>query len=249
MSARQKDPENLHEFGQKGPDMQRKSDVAFEIIYQAIIRCELPPGEAITENELVTRFDLKRAATRASLDRLSMMGLMRPVRRRGYFVKPITLRDVNDLFQLRGIVESAVARIAAGRVDEGSLRRLDKICKTGYAPGDRMSESLFLKAEREFHLMIASATGNDRLVASLTQIIGEMERLFHFGLALRDRTDEFSQEHQYLIEALANGDADKAEKMVLEELAASKAMILNGLMSSGALLDVSIGVDRPERVG
>ena len=67
-----------------------------------------------------------------------------------------------------------------------------------------------------------------------------MERLFHFGLAMRDRTAEMREEHQALIEALARGDADEAERVTREELESSRAMVIAGFMSSESLLDVSI---------
>jgi DNA-binding GntR family transcriptional regulator len=224
-----------------------QSDQAFETLYRKVVRCELVPGITVSEAELAERFDLKRAAARAAVDRLSVMGLLRPVRRRGYVVKPITLRDVNDLFELRTIIEVAASRLGVGRVDEFSLRRLDRVCSAGYRPGDRESEAKFLQANSEFHLTVAMATGNDRLVATLAQILREMERLFHFGLALRNRSDEMQQEHQALIDALASGDADEVERVVREELASSKSMVLDALMSSEALLDVSISDVRTVR--
>ena len=224
-----------------------QSDQAFETLYRKVVRCELVPGITVSEAELAERFDLKRAAARAAVDRLSVMGLLRPVRRRGYVVKPITLRDVNDLFELRTIIEVAASRLGVGRVDEFSLRRLDRVCSAGYRPGDRESEAKFLQANSEFHLTVAMATGNDRLVATLAQILREMERLFHFGLALRNRSDEMQQEHKALIDALASGDADEVERVVREELASSKSMVLDALMSSEALLDVSISDVRTVR--
>lgn len=229
------------------PLIKCQSDQAFEMLYRKLVRCELMPGITVSEAELAERFDLKRAAARAAVDRLSVMGLLRPVRRRGYVVKPITLRDVNDLFELRTIIEVAASRLGAGRADEFSLRRLNRVCIAGYRPGDRESEAKFLQANSEFHLTLAMATRNDRLVATLAQILKEMERLFHFGLALRNRSVEMQQEHQALIDALANGDADEAERVTREELASSKSMVFDALMSSEALLDVSISVAETDR--
>jgi DNA-binding GntR family transcriptional regulator len=218
----------------------RQSDDAHEAIASAIVRCDLVPGMTVSESDLAARFSLKTAATRAAVDRLSVVGLLRPIQRRGYVVKPITLRDVNDLFELRSIVEVGVVRMAAGSVDEATLRRLDLICSKGYQPGDRLSEAEFLRANTEFHLVVARATGNERLVSTLSQTLSEMERLFHFGLAVRNRTAEMREEHQALIEALARGDADEAERVTREELASSKSMVTRALMSSESLLDVSI---------
>ncbi|KAB2876176.1 MAG: GntR family transcriptional regulator [Burkholderiaceae bacterium] len=231
---------NVSSIDRSGRRPGRQSDDAFDILRQAILRCELTPGALVSEAELAARFHLRRAATRVALERLSMFRLLRPVPRRGYVVKPITLRDVHDLFQLRTIVEIAAVRLAAGRVDEEGLRRLDRVCTAGYRPGDRASEAEFLRANSEFHTMVAAASGNDRLVAMVAQLLAEMERLFHFGLSQRDRTQEMQQEHQALIDALARGDADAAERMTREELSSSKAMVLDALISSESLLDVSI---------
>jgi DNA-binding GntR family transcriptional regulator len=224
----------------------RQSDQAFEILYRAIVRCEIMPGATVSEAQLAERFGLARASARAAVDRLSIVGMLRPVHRRGYIVKPITLRDVNDLFQLRTIIEVAGNRLAAGRVDEFSLRRLDRACSKRYRLGDRESESKFLQANSEFHLTVVMVSGNDRLVAALAQILNEMERLIHIGLALRNRSEEIHQEHQALIDALVKGDADEVERLTREELAASKSMVLDSLMSSPDLRDVSISFGRTD---
>jgi DNA-binding GntR family transcriptional regulator len=207
----------------------RQSDHAWEAIRRAIACCELMPGTTVSESELERRFGLKRAATRTALERLAVHGLVRPLHRRGY-----------DLYQLREIVERAVVRLAAGRVDEVSLRRLDKVCSESYTPFDRDSEEKFLRANSEFHMLIAVATGNERLTSTVRNILNEMERIFHFGLAARNRTDEMRHEHESLIVALAKGDAAEAEKAICDELSSSKAMVLDALMSSASLLDVNI---------
>ncbi len=232
--------------GESGPGRavpgttRRRSDEAYDAIYRAIVRCEVAPGEIVTELQLGERFGFGRAAVRAALDRLSERRLLRPMRRQGYCVKPITLRDVNELFELRMILELGAIRLAAGRVDEASLRHLDSICSQGYKPGDRESEARFLAANSEFHLVIATATGNERLVSFLAQTLSEMERLFHFGLAARNRTDEMRSEHKALMEALIAGDAERAEAVTREQIVTSKAMVMDALLTSSTLLDASI---------
>lgn len=218
----------------------RQSDLAYEKIQRAIARCELIPGTTVSEADLEKRFGLQRAGTRTALERLASQGLVQPIHRRGYRIKPITLRDLNDLYQLREIVERATVRFAAGRVDEVSLRRLDRICSKTYTPLDRTSEEGFLRANSEFHILIATVTGNERLVSTLRNVLHEMERIFHFGLSERNRTDEMRYEHEALIVALTEGDADAAERAICAELVSSKAMVLDALMSSASLLDVSI---------
>ncbi|MBZ8134345.1 GntR family transcriptional regulator [Afifella sp. IM 167] len=226
--------------GRSGADGVRQSDEAVEKIRRAITRCELMPGSMTSEADIGKRFGLKRAATRTALERLAVYGFVRPVHRRGYQIKPITLRDVNDLYQLREIVERAAVRLVAGRIDEASLRRLDQICTQSYTPYDRGSEERFLHANSAFHMLVASATRNERLADTVRSVLQEMERILHFGLAVRNRTEEMRHEHEALIVALTTGDADAAERAICDELSSSKAMVLDALMSSASLLDVNI---------
>lgn len=225
----------------KIPDMPvRQSDQAYDMVFQAIIMCDLAPGSLVSEASLSEQFDSRKAATRAALERLTAIGLVEPVPRRGYRVKPVTLREVNDLFHVRELLELPVVRAAAGRVDAAALTCLDSVRAANYQPGDRESEARFLRENTRFHLLIAAAVGNDRLNAMLAQLYREMERLFHFGLGSRDRSQEMSREHTALIEALAARDGETAARVMAEELASSKAMVLDALMRSDTLLDLSL---------
>lgn len=235
----------LHGAGTDGVRVPRQSDFAFEAIYQAIVRCEIMPGAVISEIELSNKFGVGRAAARAAVDRLTLVGLLHPIRRQGYRVKPITLRDLNDLFQLREIVEVACVRMVAGSVDAEDLARLDRLCRADYVPGNRESEAIFLRRNSEFHLSVAAATRNDRVVGVLRTTLTELERMFHFGLSMRDRGNEMYAEHQALIEALASGDVTAAEKVTIEQIRTSRAMVLDAFLSSASLLDIGIGVGSP----
>lgn len=219
----------------------RLSDVAFDRIKQQIIQCVLKPGSEVTESQLSKRFRLGKAPIRAALMRLSQQGLIRSVRRRGYVIAPITMRDVNSIFQLRLLLEPQAARLAAGNsVDEKQLRRLDQLCGAGYSPNDSGSAATFLRANREFHVSIARSSGNERLANMIDQLLDEMERLFHFGLSLRNRTLEMRHEHEELVDALAQGDSDAAERIAAEQILTAKKMVTDAIMSNSEMMDVNL---------
>ncbi len=218
----------------------RLSDHAYESIKRDIIRCALVPGEEVTEAKLALRLGLGKAPVRAALARLSQEGLVRPLPRRGYLVPPVTLRDVQDIFELRMLLEPAAARMAAGRVEGERLRQLDSICRAGYVPGDRESEADFLRANRDFHVTIAEASGNARLANTMAGLLDEMERLLHLGLALRNRTEEMQHEHKALVDALIRGDGDTAARIAAEQVEAARKMVLDAILSQPLALEVSI---------
>lgn len=197
----------------------RQSDAAFTRIKSAIVACRLAPGSTFSEVALSARFGLGRAAARAALTRLAQLGLVIPVARHGHTVAPITAQSVHELFELRLALEPRAARLAAGRIDAATLRRLNRSPRGAHSPTDRLS---FLASNRAFHRAIASATGNSRLVAVLDAIADEGERLVHLGLfgAGAADTDRAGADHGHeaILAALERGDADAAEAAMREHI-------------------------------
>lgn len=223
---------------------ERLSDQAYTAIKRAIINCALPPDAEVSEAQLALRFGFGKAPIRQALSRLSQERLVSAQPRRGYRVAPVTLRDVRELFELRLLVEPKTARLAAGRVERSELQRLDAVCQAAvYSPGDRDSAERFLAANREFHLAIARAAGNQRMTALLTQLLEECERLLHIGLALRNRSEEIRDEHELLIDALGRGDADAAERIAAEQVEDSHRMVREAILSSDRVTDLAIRVE------
>ncbi len=213
----------------------RLTDAAYWTVKNEIVECALPPGIEVSERELMERYGLSKAPLREALVRLGQEGLLRAIPRSGYQVTPITVQDVQDIFALRLLLEPAAARQAAGHVDEELLSELDAVCRAGYTPGDRKSETAFLRTNRQFHLTIAQAARNRRLSGLLGQLLEEMERLFHLGLAVRNRTVEMQHEHRVLVEALTRGDGDAAEATTIEQIESARRMVMDGILSASWL--------------
>ena len=214
------------------------SERVYEQMRRDILRCVLQPGEQLTEAELAERYGLGKAPVRTALTRLRHDGLVQSTPRRGWAVTPITLRDARELFQIRLILEPQVARLAAGRIDEERLRRLDDLVQRGYRPGDPDSQAAFLEANREFHLAIAEASGNARLIRMVNSCMEEVGRLLHIGLATDDYGDKYQHEHRELIQALIAGDEAAAESIAYASIQGGEQMVLQALLETSTLVDV-----------
>src|SRR5690242_1927088 len=112
---------------------------AYEQLRRDIISCSIAPGTEISEAQLCSQYELGKAAVRVALTRLSHDGLVRAIPRRGYMVVPVTLQDIQDVFELRLLLEPAAARLAAGKVSARQLKIYDDVCCAGYEPGDARS--------------------------------------------------------------------------------------------------------------
>lgn len=216
------------------------SERAYERIKHDIICCQITPGTEVSETQLCAQYKLGKAPVRMALSRLNHDGLVRAIPRRGYMVTPVTLKDIQDVFALRLLLEPHAALLAAGRVDAKRLRMLDEICRSGYQPGEPKSTTRFLEANKEFHVTIAQATGNARLAHAIAQLLDEITRLLHLGLGIRNRTQEMQHEHRALMRALVRGEGAIAEKICQEQIEAARDMVLKAILNSNALMNVAL---------
>lgn len=210
------------------------------MVKRDILECILLPGAEVTERELGERYGIGKAPLREALVRLAHEALVQSIPRSGYRVTPVTIQDVHDIFALRLLLEPAAARLAAGRIDERLLTQLNERCLAGYKPGDRASESAFLRANREFHVAIANASGNRRLARVLEQLLEGTERLFHMGLAVRDRTEEMRHEHEVLLRALLDGNGDAAAEATVDQVKAARTMVMDGILAAPWLKELPV---------
>ncbi|MDP1675176.1 MAG: GntR family transcriptional regulator [Burkholderiales bacterium] len=216
------------------------SERAYERVKHDIICCLIAPGTEVSEAQLCEQYKLGKAPVRMALSRLAHDGLVRAMPRRGYMVAPVTLKDIQDVFELRLLLEPRATRLAAGRVDAKRLRVLDEICRAGYQSGDPKSTVRFLEANKEFHVLIAQASGNARLAHAIAQLLDEMTRLLHLGLGFRNRTQEMQHEHRSLVRALVRGDGVTAEKICQEQIEAARDMVLKAILNSDAVMNLAI---------
>lgn len=212
--------------GKKGELLQER---AYRMLRSAICEGDLAPGCELSESELSSRFSLTKAPLRSALSRLSHEGWLSASARRGYVVRPITLRDTQDIFAMRKMLEPAAARLAAGNIDHAALRTLDEACRTPYRPEDREELRQFFAANKAFHVEIAQASGNSRLAATIASLHDECERILRFGMKHLNWSENWCHGHDEMVDALSKGETDTAERIALRQLETSERIVLEAL--------------------
>jgi DNA-binding GntR family transcriptional regulator len=205
---------------------------AYDALKQDILTCVLLPGAQIFEGELAAHYGMSKTPVREALNLLGQEDLVQVLPRRGYLVAPVTLRDVQEVFQLRLLLETAAAELAAEHITEDGIRQLNALVAVRYTYRDRVSYGRFLRANREFHVAVARASGNVRLAAFVAKLLEDMERILHLGLDLRDSAEEMAAEHAELVDALLRGDGALARRVVTEQLQTSRKRVLEALVGS-----------------
>jgi DNA-binding GntR family transcriptional regulator len=214
---------------------------AYAVLKGRIIRCELAPGERLTEARLVLELGLGKTPIREALVRLIHDGLIRNMPRHGYEVTPLTLADVEDLFRLRLILEPAAIGLAAGRIDPALRTRLQALCRVeSYALDDPRSVDAYRRANHEFHVLVARASGSRRLADAIERLEEESDRVFNLGLRFRDRGETVRLDHERILGALVAGDGEAARRHTVEGILAAERVIKEALLSNPSIRSATL---------
>ena len=185
-----------------------------ETIRDAILKGTLKPGERVSEPELAERFGISRTPIREAFRQLESEGYLEVVPRKGAVVASLSERDVVEFYSIKSILEGHAARIAAERMSERDLERLEAInakLEQIAADGDIKA---FFRVHNEFHELFIKASGNDKLAELINQLVLKFNRLRLASLAQPGRMNISVQEHRKIIEAFRQHDGDKAENLV-----------------------------------
>jgi len=203
-------------------------DRVYRALKEDIVTVRLRPGQQLNPAELARRFGVSKTPVREALHALQREGLIHIIPRAGYFVTPVTIEDVRNIFQLRLILEAASAQLAAQSITEEELDALEEL-SSRYKSGDVESYRRFLAENKEFHLRVARATGNDLLVEVLSTLLDKMQRLLFMRLDSQNSADEMIEEHRQLIRALRQRDEIGAREAMTKALQRARDAVLQSI--------------------
>ncbi|WP_100407166.1 FadR/GntR family transcriptional regulator [Bacillus solitudinis] len=222
------------------------SEIVAEQLTEMIKSGEVEPGDRLsTVQQLADEFNVGRSAIREALSALKAVGLVEIRQGEGTFVKKINhdlaslvipsvefmkQDDVRQLFEIRKIVETGAASLAAMNRSEEDLFKIESILhEMKRAEGDG---ELGERADVEFHLAVVTATQNSMLnklleVVSDTMQVTMREARKVFFYSERERLAKLYEEHCQIYEAIKQKDAHTAyEKMMVHIVGVEKAMFL-----------------------
>ncbi|WP_336649084.1 GntR family transcriptional regulator [Microbacterium sp. MMO-10] len=184
------------------------------MIAARIVSGETPPGEVLTVPTLAGDFGVSATPVREAMLNLARRGFLRPIRNRGFQVTEVSPEELNQLTDVRLLLEAPPMRRIAGTVGaplEAELRALaDRIVT---AAKDRQFEE-YLEADTAFHLRILAVTGNQKLVETVRELRQQTRLVGLVQLADSDTLVSTAREHAELVDLLVAGDGEGAEQLM-----------------------------------
>jgi DNA-binding GntR family transcriptional regulator len=193
------------------------ADRAYYAIRDRIVSLELSPGSVIDERALMESLGIGRTPIREALRRLSLEQLVEVYPRRGMFVTGVDVRDLARLTEVRAVLESEAARLAAGRATERERDELEALIAELRGPGRRDGRELIAFDER-IHRAVYRCAHNQFLEATLEEYFVLALRIWYLALDQALELEEAVLEHLTLLEAVRDGHAEQAAALMRDHI-------------------------------
>ena len=204
-------------------------DVVFKTLREAILRGDLKPGERLMELQLASKLGVSRTPIREAIRMLEQEGLAVTIPRKGAEVARMTLKDMEDVLEIREALDELAVQLACTRITEPQLARLQKVKEEFelFTNGDDVRQ--IAQADVAFHEIIYEATGNPKLVSMLNNL---REQLYRYRVEYLKDSGNYPvliREHETILEGLRARDIKKAtcamHEHVVNQAVAVKAII------------------------
>lgn len=193
-------------------------EIVFESLREAIINADLKPGERLMEIQLAERMGVSRTPVREAIRKLELEGFVVMVPRKGAFVAGLSLKDIAELFEIRGALEGLAAELAAERINEEELEELER-CLFQIAECIESGDiEQIIEIDTLFHATLFKASRNVRLVQIVNNLREQIHRYRMRSLAYPGRAREALEEHKEIVEALSERNVGLANRLALQHM-------------------------------
>lgn len=201
-------------------------EVVCETLREAIINGVLKPGERLMEIQLAEELGVSRTPVREAIRKLELEGFVIMIPRRGTYVADLSIKDINEVFEVRTALDVLAAGLAAERITDEELEQMERLLVHIGEYIEKEDMDKIVEADSQFHDILYRASRNDRLVQIINNLREQLTRFRSISMSYPGRLKNTLEEHSRLVEALAMRDVHLAEKLSTEHMENSEQTLL-----------------------
>ena len=200
---------------------------------QALLNGRFLPGERLTEGRVAEVLGVSRTPVREAFGVLEQRGILTRRDGGGIFVVKPSLRSLEDVFELRRLLEPYAARLAARRIKIADLARLRKAMAKlrKFVPSG--SAAAIAEANRDIRRLLFELCGNASLARAIEQNSDHVYLIGMLTMSSKQTRAIVLARHEQILKALATRDESAIEQAVIEYLDAAYRSVAAALTSDG----------------
>jgi DNA-binding GntR family transcriptional regulator len=207
-------------------------ELVSDALREAIMIGTLRPGERLMEIQLAEEMGVSRTPVREAIRKLELEGFVVMVPRKGAYVADISIKDINEVFEIRTALDGLAAGLAAERITEEELEQVERLLVEIGESIEQGDIERAVEVDTQFHDILYKASRNDRLVG----IIGNLRELFHrfrsISMGHPGRLKETIDEHKRLVEAISQRNVELSQAVAREHMENAEGTLLGSIATS-----------------
>ena len=200
-----------------------QSEEAYARILERIVSLEMPPGSVVNEARLREELKIGRTPIREALQRLARENLVRSIPHRGTFVTDVNITDLARITEVRVVLESHAARLAAGKAGPADREAIGALLDD--LRRNITDQRELMELDQRIHRAIYRAAHNPFLESTLERYFNLSLRLWYLVLDRKIGLRQAVDEHAELLRAVVAGDGERAEATMRKHVVGFEAEI------------------------
>lgn len=210
--------------------MKSLKEKVYEILKEMVISGKLKYNERIEEDALATSLEVSRTPVREAINKLEQEGWINIIPRRGMFVSNVSLKEINDIFQVRLNLEPIILQMGFSNIPLNECQRLKREFESFLDKELTKDEAKTLdELDNTLHLLILKSCNNNFIEKMMENVYEHNMRLRNQSVQSNDRRNEATKEHINLINSILDGDLDKALELIKYHNIKAKEGFFNSL--------------------
>jgi len=188
------------------------------------------PGSKLRQQELAEKFGVAQGVVREALLELQGFGLVETIDNRGIYVSQLDSNRLLEAFWVREVHEGLAARLCCEHATRADIRQLMTMADEIHALGEAGKPEEMASMDRDLHTRLIRLSGNSMLMrlADNYRILGKIVRA-------NRNIEQVRSEHLAILQKIQDGDADEAEKLMREHVAAARLAVAEQLSQGGSV--------------
>jgi DNA-binding GntR family transcriptional regulator len=192
---------------------------------------EYRPGDYITDSQIAAELKISRTPAREAFQRLENEGLLISEARRGWRIYSLTIKDIEDIFDLKCEIEGLVARKAAMGNNEEHHQALRNYLSCMQEASINDDVATWMEMDSSLHHLLYQMAQNDRAERIIKYLNDQWHRLRRGFINLQGRLDIATNEHEKIVNAVISSDAEGAELAMQAHLNSVRRGLLKVLVT------------------
>ncbi len=178
------------------------------------------------EIQLAEELGVSRTPVREAIRKLELEGFVVMIPRRGTYVADMSIKDINEVFEVRTALDVLAAGLAAERITEDELEQMERLLVQIGEYIEQGDMDKIVEVDSQFHDILYRASRNDRLVGIINNLREQLTRFRSISMSYPGRLKNTLEEHSRMVEALAARNSELAQQLAVEHMENSEQTLL-----------------------